>query len=215
MHYNRSSSSSTSFLPSLCSLQTFIGLAVILCVYFTLESSISLHEKSLPSQQIKNVAFHTSVLSAPKIEFEEPQSVDQPPSFSYARNNEANLMPSLVDNNAQEEIIGGLAKDFEIAWGDGRGKFHDNGSLLTISLDKYSGSGFQSKNEYLLAKIEMQIKLIPDNSADTVTTFYLSSHGSAHDEIDFEFLGNLTGLTKTRQLNELKAETAKHIICTQ
>ncbi|OWM89267.1 hypothetical protein CDL15_Pgr010554 [Punica granatum] len=74
--------------------------------------------------------------------------------------------------------------------GDGRAKILNNGELLTLSPGQgLSGSGFQSKNEYMFGKIDMQLKLAPGNSASTVTAYYLSSKCSNWDGIDAESMG--------------------------
>ncbi|KAK9105859.1 hypothetical protein Scep_022703 [Stephania cephalantha] len=71
-----------------------------------------------------------------------------------------------------------------------------DGRAVHLSLDAKTGSGFVSQDLYLHGFFSASIKLPSDYTAGVVVAFYMSNGDifeKNHDELDFEFLGNIRG----------------------
>ncbi|KAG0576833.1 hypothetical protein M758_5G116900 [Ceratodon purpureus] len=96
----------------------------------------------------------------------------------------------VVDSNAQR--LRGIQTQFN-SWSMKNVKYTPDGRGVDLVLDRLSAAGIGSKTSYLFGGFGAWIKLPANNSAGTVTTFYMSSPNPYHCEFDFEFLGNETG----------------------
>ncbi|XP_062198476.1 probable xyloglucan endotransglucosylase/hydrolase protein 28 [Phragmites australis] len=81
-------------------------------------------------------------------------------------------------------------------FGSGNLALRRNGRRVRLSLDESTGAGFASQDLFLHGFFSSAIKLPADYAAGVVVAFYLSNgdvYEKTHDELDFEFLGNVRG----------------------
>lgn len=99
---------------------------------------------------------------------------------------------SLTENFASLRFEEGYTSLF----GGDNVKVAEDGKAVMLSLDKRTGSGLLSQDMYMYGFFSASIKLPDDYTAGIVAAFYTSNGDifpGTHDELDFEFLGNIRG----------------------
>ncbi|XP_013625500.1 PREDICTED: xyloglucan endotransglucosylase/hydrolase protein 31 [Brassica oleracea var. oleracea] len=93
-------------------------------------------------------------------------------------------------------------RQFRTLWGSQHQRTEQD--VITLLLDKSSGSGFKSLRSYKSGYFGASIKLQSGYTAGVDTSLYLSNnqeHPGDHDEVDIEFLGTTPGKPYSLQTN--------------
>ncbi|KAL3698018.1 hypothetical protein R1sor_012094 [Riccia sorocarpa] len=93
--------------------------------------------------------------------------------------------------------------DFYAFFGQNNVKFPGPkvGRTVVLSMTNQTGSGFRSYSPYLFGRFSIKIKTMKGYSAGTVTAFHMASNSKNWCELDYEFLGNVTGQPYNLQTN--------------
>lgn len=102
----------------------------------------------------------------------------------------------LVSGTSRNLPILSFDEGYSHLFGDDNLMVLRDGKSVHLSLDERTGSGFVSQDLYLHGFFSASIKLPADYTAGVVVAFYMSNgdmYEKNHDELDFEFLGNIRG----------------------
>ncbi|KAK3140151.1 hypothetical protein QOZ80_5AG0396730 [Eleusine coracana subsp. coracana] len=102
--------------------------------------------------------------------------------------------------------VGNLHDDWDIDGGPQHAQFTGDSNGVALSLTSSLGCRLRTKKQFIYGRISSLIKLVPGDSAGTIATLYASTfRRNKHDDIDFEFIGDVAGQPYTIHTNLFSA----------